>query len=402
MVFNIDNFEKVTGIFDFINMTPPLRKCSKEDCPPRNISADRLRFCFRCKDPIHLPCYGVDKTVEEIFFIDNIVMVCDKCLGEPYEMPSPKRKQSTASVNLVQSTIDVQNPVLSLSKTVTVTPAWTPSKSNTAKNSQQMQTVIETLVQKIETQTSTIEGLKASVDTMNETVSLQKVAVGESIKVNHENISSIKKTLDQVPNVNSKKSYAEAAKQGIVTYKGTPTTSRSKQTPKSNKPIMPGASKNVIGKPLDNRFKTKPEKAIWLSRVHRETTADEIADYVKNSIGITSPDIEVRKLVKKERDLSTYSFVSFCIKCSTSNFAKLMDPMNWPETSRIREFDLELRTSAVPKFPWNQGPVNREPVNQESANQEPESKNEEPETPALMDLGPQSPVTPVVETHVQA
>lgn len=369
-------------------MGPLLRKCSKEDCPPKNISSDRLRFCFCCKDPIHLPCYGVDKTLEEIFIVDNIVMVCDRCLSEPIEMPSPKRKQHNASVHLVQSTIDAQSPVLSLSKSVTVPQNWTPSKSTTAKQNLQLQTVIETLVQKVDIQTSTIKELKTSVDTMNETVSLQKVAVGDAIKINNANISSIKKTLDQTPSVNRKKSYAETAKNGLSNSNETPKTSKSKQTPRSNKPVLVGMSKSVIGRPLDNeRPKMKPEKAIWVSRIHPETTEDEIKDYIKNTIGITSPDIAVRKLVKKDKDLSTYSFVSFCIKCSTPNFSKLMDPVCWPSTCRIREFDLELKTSGVTKF--NQGSTSNKP---ESKN---ESKNES--TPVQMEVVHQDPPT-VAET----
>lgn len=334
-------------------MAPPaIRKCSS-DCPPKNISRDLTWYCFVCKEPIHLLCYEVVKKPEDIFIVDNITMVCDECLSNPKEMPSPKRKQPSASGNLVQSTIDTQNSVLTLSKTVTVSQNATPSKQNTVKQSQQVHTVIEALVQRVEKQTATIEGLKTTIKAMNETVSLQKVAVVDSIKLSNENFSSLKKSLSQAPSFKSSKSYAEMAKQGNIVVNETPNTSKPLQTPRSNKPVMVGTSNNVIGKPIEDNRRPKmvmPEKAIWLSRIHRDTTEAEIMTYIKESIGITSPDITVRKLVKKDRDLSSYTFVSFRVTCSTSNFAKLIDPMYWPSNCQMREFEFEQRSSMAVKF----------------------------------------------------
>lgn len=286
--------------------------------------------------------------MEEIFVVENIVMVCDSCLREPKEMPSPKRKQHSAPDKMVQSTIDALNPVLSLSKTVTVPQNPTPSKPTTVKQGQQLQAVIETLVQKVEIQTSTIEGLKASVDTMKEAVSLQKVAVGESIRLNNENISSIKKTLDKTPNVNGKKSYAETAKRGLSSRNETP------RTPKSSKPVMNGTSLKNIWKPpspipprQQRQPRTMPGKAIWVSKMHRDISEEEMLSYVRDDLGIADDQLEVRKLVKKDRDICTYSFVSFCIKCSAEVFDTLMDVGKWPSYSQIREFELNSNQSVV-------------------------------------------------------
>lgn len=184
------------------------------------------------------------------------------------------------------------------------------------------------------------------------------------------------------PNANSKKSYADTAKQGIANGNGTPKSSRPKQAPSSSKAVLTGTSSNVIGKPISpsqlkrndrpNKQST-PEKAIWVSRIHRETTAEELDQYVKTRIGITTPDISVHKLVKKDRDISSYSFVSFRITCSAANFATLINPMYWPSNSQIREFDLERKSSVGVK------------LNQESNSNDSEPKNEEPPMNATMD-----------------
>lgn len=363
----------------------PIRKCSKEGCPSQNTSPDVTWYCYCCKNPIHLLCYGVLKAPEEIFVMDNITMICDECLSNPIENLSPRRKRS-ASVNFVQSTIDMRNPILSLSKTAIA--VSTPSKNGTMKS--QIQTVMESLVQKVETQTVTIAGLQASVETMNDTILQQKVAVGESIKANNENISSLQKSLNQTP----VRAYANVVKQGLPNraVNGTPRSSRPKQTPRFNKPVLSGTSTHLIGKPIsptqlkrNDRPKAppKPEKAVWISRLHRETSEEELALYIKNSIGITSADITVRKLVKKDRDISTYSFVSFRVTCSASNFATLMDPTCWPSSSQIREFELEQGSSVG---------VRLSPLSTKA-----ESKNGEPSANVIREVG-QTPKEPTRTT----
>lgn len=373
-------------------MSPLPRKCSREDCPAQNNSPDLTWYCYGCKNPIHLLCYGIGKDPEEIFVNDNIVMVCDDCLKNPRETVSPKRKMPNATTSLKQRTIDVQSPTLSLSMTA---PTVISSKQITAKQSQQIQiqTVIESLVQKVEIQTATIAGLQTSVEVMNDTISQQNAVVGHSIKVNNENISSIKETLKQTPIASHRKSYAETVRplNRRSTVNETPKTSNSTRTPRSTKPILSGTSQNVIGKPISPQQSTrndrssavpKPEKAIWVSRLHRETTEDELALYIKDSIGIPAADFDVRKLVKKDRDISTYSFVSFRITCSQSNFTTLMQTHHWPSNSVIREFDLEQKSSVGVR------------LNRQSPNN-PVQKNEQVPPHVLMDAE-QIPIVPVV------
>lgn len=73
--------------------------------------------------------------------------------------------------------------------------------------------------------------------------------------------------------------------------------------------------------------------------------------YVKESVGETAMNqYQIRKLLKKDRDLSSYSFVSFKITCPENEFVMLMDPKNWPSNSRIREFELDGNRSSGVKL----------------------------------------------------
>lgn len=338
---------------------PPPRKCSREDCAPKNTLSSQTVNCFCCKGQIHLSCYGVLKFAEEIFVSANIVMICDECLTDSKEQQSPKRKQSTSGTNLVQYTIDPQNPTLSLSKTAPTLP--TPPKNSTVKQNQQTQAVIELLVQEIKTNTETIAGLKNSVDSMKETISEQKATVGESIRLNEESYSTIKQSYANILKNTSQNDVKETPRstRPFRTQKPTPKQvpkQTPKQTPKPNKPTVSGTSEKVIGKPpspnrirLNGRSNTAPksEKAIWVSRLHRDTTEEELSSYIKDAIGITSTDqYQVRKLVKKDKELSSYSFVSFKITCPVNMFHTLMDVKIWPNYSQIREFDLDQKISS--------------------------------------------------------
>lgn len=316
----------------------PPRKCSRDDCPPQNVSKELLVQCHRCKCQIHLPCYGIDKAPAEVFPVVNIVILCDECLANDY-VPSPKRKNS-----MVQRTLE---------SNLTLTTPHTESPSNkndkTAAVKASTQKMVESLTREVKMQTATIAALKTSVDSMHGTVSQRYGKDQKSVDQNNEKMSMITKQLAETHNLISsikKPSYAEAAKRAFRQQTETP---RSSRTPKTNvpnlttAPVQAGKSTKVIGKalspkPTPRQKRNFAEKAIWLSKLHRETTAEEVLSYIRDDLGINVDQLEVRKLVKKGRDIREYTFVSFCINCPSSLFDTLMDVNKWPDYSQIREF----------------------------------------------------------------
>lgn len=262
----------------------------------------------------------------------------------PKENLSPKRKQPNGSGKLFQTSIDIKNSSLVLSKSKSTPVIATPPKNTTNKQNQQLQTAIDALVQKIDTQTNMIAGLQVSVDSMKGAVQQNTVTVADSVKESRATYADIaKKGMAQIETTRSTK------------FIQTPKTSKPMQTPKSSKPVITGTSTNLIGKPLlppqrKRVDRPKPEKAVWISRIHRDTTEEELTKYIKESIGIAPAEFEVRKLVKKGRDIATYSFISFYVACTKTNFDRLMNPMYWPSNSQIREFELEQQSSTGAKL----------------------------------------------------
>lgn len=209
--------------------------------------------------------------------------------------------------------------------------------------------------------TATISALKSSVDSMSDQILQQNSTVSDSIRMNNDNITSIKAKLNQTQNLieSSKKlSYASILKNSNDDINDlTPKSSRASPVIKKQKtilrPAIDGKSNVSIGKPLSpprnqnhqNRSE-KFQKAIWVSRLHRETTEEEITLYIKEKLNITAVDeFKVHKLVKRDREISSYSFVSFKVNCSANLFKELLDENKWPNTCKIREFDNKIRTS---------------------------------------------------------
>lgn len=342
--------EKVIGIFVFHRtlMMPATRKCSSGQCPAENTSQDHTVNCHRCRSLIHLLCYGIDQKPEAVFVNANVVMMCDECLNSVES--SPKRKQPS----LVQSTFDTQNRTMTINKPKPS--SVTPSKmSENVKQNHQFHTVMQTLVEKVDVQTTTIAGLQASVESMSRTISQHKDTVGESIARSNECMTTIREKLKNTSTTKhaNRISYANAVKNSSNFISETPKSSKHSRAPSVNHRTVTGKSNNVIGKPPSPQEprrinRQEIERAVWISKLHRDTTVQEMEKYVVDTFGLQSTEkIQIRKLVKKDRVLSSYSFVSFSVACTTEIFKSLMDEEKWPSYCEIREFKLDQRMTSI-------------------------------------------------------
>lgn len=325
----------------------PPRKCSREDCPSQHVNIEITVKCHRCNCSIHLPCYGVDKTCAEIFLTPNIVMLCDNCLEEGFAEPSPKRKPV-----MVQRTMDANLTLAS--PTTELLHVKTPKSA--------VNKTIESLSMEIKSQTATIAALKSSVDSMHGTLKQHTETDQTLVEKSNGQMSSIKESISETKNLiesMKQQTYANVLKRQL-SQSETPKSSRTpKRSGLKQTPVMSGTSTKTIGKPRSpiqprqrepRKERKVAEKAIWISKLHRDTTEDELLSYIRSDLGITDDKLEIRKLVRKDRDISTYSFVSFCIMCSANQFENLMDVNKWPTYSQIREFELNSNPSTGVKL----------------------------------------------------
>ena len=308
-------------------MDEDLRVCSRDSCRPKNIVPTSTVKCFKCEGFFHLLCYEIQKSSAEIFLKPNIVFLCDKCLSSGVNTPSPKRK-------LKRSGVEQADQFDSTSATASYVDVNVAPITNTASSSdknvdavlsplRQLQTSVKSILSKIDTNTMTLKMIDSKLTANNAQPSVAgkpSRPVPSFASVFHENASSSNTFETHFPKFNDNRHTSKPKK--------------SVSTPQ--KPSIFGTSTATIGRPLSPR--APPKKSIWISRLHRDTTEDDIEQYIKTAI-TSSCDVAVRKLVKKDRDLTSYSFVSFRVTCTADFFDALMDPKIWPSTVTVREFE---------------------------------------------------------------
>lgn len=291
-----------------------MRVCSRDSCKPSFIKSSSTVKCIGCRDPFHLQCYGIDKPSSVIFVNKNVVFLCDACLTSGTYVPSPKRKLASQTDCVVTQDINSSNLV-------------TPSKAVTG-------TTVDPLKQ-----------LQESVDRIISEVSLNS----NTLQVIHTKINNLNNTeQSSVMTTHAPRSYASVLSRNVNGSTGRSNISvvarrDSIPSPKIT-PAIKGASSATIGKPLTPR--PPPKKSIWISQLHRDTTEDDITKYVK-SIVKSSAEFTVRKLVKKDREISSYSFVSFRVTCSLELFELLMNAELWPASVNIREFEQSSNKNGI-------------------------------------------------------
>lgn len=140
------------------------RNCGSH-CPEDNVSRVTTKKCRLCKKPYHLPCYGISHAPAKLFFIDNIVFVCDACLMALDEKKSPSpNEQKTGSKLLKQSML---SPCVN--GNVTLQSKLTPTASNTGTNSkkptnEQLFAWMSTISDKLDKQTKKINEINIGVN----------------------------------------------------------------------------------------------------------------------------------------------------------------------------------------------------------------------------------------------
>lgn len=75
---------------------------------------------------------------------------------------------------------------------------------------------------------------------------------------------------------------------------------------------------------------------LYLSRIASDVTPEQISDLVKNRLA--TQDVEVVRLVARNRDVQSMSFISYKVGVSTDLKTKALSPPTWPKGLLFREF----------------------------------------------------------------
>lgn len=363
----------------------PPRTCGSQ-CPGENINDATNANCRICKKVFHLPCYDVIGTASRLFVTKNIVFICDVCSVELDNERSPKRKGQQI----------LQQSVLSPSVTGKVQlPTQLPSNEQLVRgkkaSNEQLYALLLEVSGKLDKQTSKMNEIDDKVCAVGIGVAETKKQTNDAYNIVHsrlmlreqQNLRDLaKEVFHTKPNHNAE-TFGQN-KERVYPELNTPKTRVSKprlystilqtKTPVIPQPNMPSERKKEkhitlvdnssattvesvkiptpkqgkkdvqIGRPVEERQAVKRKanpltKSIWISKFHPETTTDEIENYIIENTDIKDKSkFKCVKLVKKEQDVTTMSFVSFKIDVTPEVFEALIAPENWPQNKHVREF----------------------------------------------------------------
>lgn len=334
--------------------------CDREKCPPTYVSGPKSN-CFLCKKLCYFQCYGLISGVSLNYYMN---LSTETNADKPFTPMSNIQFICSACVTTVNS--GTQMPA--------VESASGGSGRNTPNSSSKV--TMKSIMTELSKMQGLMENVQATACENNKKLNTIDAATNE-IRLNAQAILKKTDMPNQIPQVHqpnlfsplllshgvqSKSSYSAALRTNttpINTPKRRRDENESMRPTNVPKPKV-GTRVNAIGLSVVRLPTPKPrneirkfEKAIWISRLNPSTTPEEILEYISANTAVTDVSkLNCHKLVKKDRDLSTLSFVSFKIEMNTDDFNILCDPSVWHEGVMVREF-LEVRNRTLGAFLLN-------------------------------------------------
>lgn len=325
--------------------------CDRESCKTSNVTGPKAN-CFGCKKLCYFGCFGV--SINQVAFnqhgkqteftpTSNIQFVCDDCL-------SPGNASSQAPSNGLNDSMNTPR-----AEKITIKGIMT----EVAKLQQQFET-LQSSSNAMNNKLDSIEVKTNDIKSVTETVLSKTNVLTTNANEQTPMIfgSSSQDTRPFRPKLFGKtvRTYASvAAENGTALHSSTPSSSKRRRFEKSTpakqmkKPEVPtpqmGTNTNatglvVVDKPVPKKMHEKKQTfatALWVSRFGTNVSEEDIRQHIETNTSASS-NFTVRKLVKKDQDLSTLNFVSFKIDLNKPDFDILHAKSVWPVNVRFREF----------------------------------------------------------------
>lgn len=352
-------------------MSPNIHICDRDVCPMKNVSGPKL-LCSKCQSTCYLLCLGFEICGNGVkinsntgcnFAMDpnSICITCPKCdasflteaINEKMEQTENGTNNIKPNVNsvLMSQTPNKQKVLPNQTNTSAVTPM---SFSQLKQEITKMTRILNTVKAVVDTSSADICELKTVTTDTNNIVKTYNTKSSEfnnvfSTKLNAltnetQSFSNmVKQQHDQRQTFPLKRKMAtnnDAA--GQTTSIQLPNSSKQMYSKPKNLP-QPKTGKRLgaVGLMAAPKVKPKPkfDKALHVSRIEPSVTVEQMNDYIKsNTKLIENEDFKCTLLVKKDKDISTLSFVSFKIDICVDKCEQLTDEDFWPEGVQIRSF----------------------------------------------------------------
>lgn len=340
------------------------KECSREECPPTNITTDSTTTCGKCNALVHLQCIGIMHKTKQVLWHPNIRIFCSKCIGD---IPNTTNTPSIIEKSAIEQLKRFEFKATSLTADKYDQRESNSSESETSINTKlntkinAMYKLLEKVHQKVEdTNTkvsSQVEASKSYSDALKE---IKDVAVSTSGKLDDatakircpDRRGDFQLNAKSFPAIENS---ANSAKRKRLDSPSTPKVQFKHRTLVSgsngNTDHGLGDSVNVI-----TTKRTSPYahlvKSIYISRLQPTVTIENITEYVKKKMPeLKENDISLRMLVKKDQKLNELTYISYRLACTEEYYAKFMDSEFWPAHVMIGEFiERERKQAKIADF----------------------------------------------------
>lgn len=327
-----------------------MHKCSRDDCPPANISGPTIK-CAKCKSVCYLKCFGFEKcaTIDGIDVV-KVTLPDGSQLFTPVPYSSFVCCTNTLTTTELKAALKIPKAnTRSTSKTRAAKPTENANDSPVLNELNEIKKMITKINVSTENNPSELAEIKAMAKESSDKLKSLQNSVFDG--PTNGNVHSAVNTPTFANVLGDQRKVMTAKRKLNVNVNDTPNKQRMANLPK---PV--GGTRDInIGQPLPDTAKanakpkqmSKPkfDKSLWISKLHFSVTNEEIVDYIMTKTDIKDRNrFNVRKLVKKDADLSLLSHVSFKIDVNEQDFDYLNNPDIWPKTVVIREF---IHTPAV-------------------------------------------------------
>lgn len=333
--------------------------CARDSCQTAAINGPKLK-CTKCNKLCYLLCYGFEKCGHNgikfslpnglSFAVDpnNLFFTCNEC--DAVFLIDAINSETKKSVTQTTSTPSKQKSTAKTSSTPVLNNPITNSELK--KDIMSLKSLMNNVKQSLNVHSEELTEIKQCTKDTND--GLKRLNVNNSVKTGQLNANSI----SQPPQPSQPWSFSQVMRQQATENRKNKHTANEINAPLSSKPKHLPKQKECT-RTIENKLKAAPaistkihkpkfENSIHVSRIQTSVTLEDMTNYIIENADI-KPDDEFKctLLVKKDKDLSKLSFVSYKIDVIADKFDQLMDVNFWPKGLLIREFVPQERNQAT-------------------------------------------------------
>lgn len=336
--------------------------CERDKCPAKSVQGPTVK-CVKCHRTFYLLCFGFSKcgavgiryktSFNSHIAIDpsKIVFTCGGCDAVFLEDAvnntiEAERKKLMQEKNDAKSTMNTPNTSgLATSKLPNDRPT---SNVELKKDLMNITTIVKQIKQSIGVHSDDLASIKQlSMDIA------KNVSNGSAANLRTESFDAIATTpkptsFSQIVNEQRLLNRQSTARKRPAAAMKTPTNKPKNLPPQKMGTRTIQSDLKVVSAPQRQQIQ-KPnfDKSIHVSRIDKSVTLEMINEYIsQNSQLKQTENFRCSLLVKKDKDVTTLTFVSFKVDVNSEHFDLLNDVNFWPEGVLIREFIPKTKTLA--------------------------------------------------------